>query len=456
MKLRQLITFLKKRFDKESKILFKNTSWILGSNVIRSGLAFLRSIIVARGLGVEFYGIYVFITNFVITIQEFFNLNIDAGIIRYGAIYRNEGRLDKLVAIIKLNILSVLITSVLSISLIAVLVSFFYKRMIDQPGLELYIILYAIADLATFFDPLGKSMLRLYYKFKLNSIIQTLAAIIELLLIAGVVLIYKANLKAFMITLVVSKLITSIMYIASMIYELKDELLPHFSAKMSLIKDQYREIAGFITGNAMTRTLQTLVNRSDVVLLGALASPAAVAYYNLAKRMANMFMVIADPFAQGIYPQISMLLAQKRFRELKVMLVKVSRSAAIPLVILLPVLTLSYKSIILIFYGQQYVTESLTFLIFYIASTMATVFFWNHSFMLGIGYIRFRLLTYIIAIIIGVGIAVPLIPYLGEKGMALGSATLRIIVFASFSIVSFKYLNRKLKKQDVEEPTEET
>lgn len=87
---------------------------------------------------------------------------------------------------------------------------------------------------------------------------------------------------------------------------------------------------------------------------------------------------------------------------------------------------------------------------------MATVFFWNHSFMLGIGYIRFRLLTYIIAIIIGVGIAVPLIPYLGEKGMALGSATLRIIVFASFSIVSFKYLNRKLKKQDVEEPTEET
>jgi O-antigen/teichoic acid export membrane protein len=173
-----LIAFLSKKFDKESKVLLKNTSWLLGSNIIRTILVFLKSIVIARGLGVEFYGVYALIAAFVVTIQDFFNLNIGNAFIKFGAEFKTRERGDQVMALIKACLLATTVTATLSIILISVLVGFAYDSFVDIPGLEWYIILYAIADVATFFDPMGRSILRLYYKFKVNSMVQTITAVL--------------------------------------------------------------------------------------------------------------------------------------------------------------------------------------------------------------------------------------------------------------------------------------
>lgn len=438
-----LFPWLLSRFDKQSKILFKNSSWILGSTAFRSLMSFFKSIVVARGLGVEFYGIYILISNFVLTIQDFFDMNIDAGIIRFGAIYRSNSRMDKLISLIKLSVLSILISSVVSIILIIVLISFFYDKYVPQQGLEMFIILFAIADLSSFFDPLGKSLLRLYYKFKVNSIIQSLSSLLELIVIAITIFIFKTDLKAFFISLIIARILTAAAYLGGMWWELKVELRPHLSSKISLIKDQYREIFVFMTGNAMTRTLVTLINRGDVLLLGSLAGPASLAFYNLSKRLANMFMVIADPFAQGIYPQISYLLAEKKYPELKLMLIKLTRSIALPLALSLPLMYFVHEWFISFIYGSEYSNASKPFVLLYFASILSTVFFWNQSFLLGIGFIKTRFAIILAAALVGFSVSYILIPEYADVGMAIGNLILRALQFSCMTFFAFHFLNKK-------------
>lgn len=443
-----LLRWLFSRFDKQSKILFKNTSWILGSTAFRSLMSFFKSIVVARGLGVEFYGIYIFISNFVLTIQDFFDMNIDAGIIRFGAIYRSNNRMDKLISLIKISLLSILLSSVISIMLIIILVNFFYDKYVPQQGLELFIILFAIADLSSFFDPLGKSLLRLYYKFKLNSIIQSLSSLLELIIIAITIFIFKADLKAFFISLIIARIVTAAAYIGGMWWELKDELTPHLNSKISLIKDQYREIFLFITGNAMTRTMVTIVNRGDALLLGTLAGPSSLAFYNLSKRLANMFMVIADPFAQGIYPQISYLLAEKKYADLKLMLIKLTRSIALPLVLSIPLMLLFNEWFITLVYGREYAAASHPFAYLYLAAVLSTVFFWNQSFLLGTGFIKTRFMIIFITAAIGFSISYLLIPVFADVGMAIGTLSQRVLQFSCMTILAFHILKKNIVKTD--------
>jgi O-antigen/teichoic acid export membrane protein len=403
-------------------------------------MSFLKSVVVARGLGVEFYGLYVLITNFVLTVQDFFDLNISAGVVRYGAIYRNDNRIDKLISLIKLSLLSVMVTSLLSIGIITLIVFLFYDRFITHPGLELFIILYAIADLTTFIDPLGKGLLRLYYRFKLNSIIQSLSSLAELIIISVTIFVFNGDLKAFIISLIIARILTAAAYLGGMYWELSAELMPHVRARMSLIKDQYRELLGFVIGNAMTRTLVTLGNRGDALLLGTLAGPTSLAFYNLAKRTANMLMTIADPFAQGIFPQLANLMAQKRFAEVKIMLLKLSRSAAVPLLLSIPLLFIINEWFFRTIYGQDYVQASDSFMILYVASILVTVFFWNHSFMLAAGLLKTRFYFILFSLLAGFGLAWWLIPSWKETGMAAGALLIRFIQFTAMSLVAFRFL----------------
>jgi O-antigen/teichoic acid export membrane protein len=86
------MNFLRKNLDTQSKTLLKNSSWVFISNLVGAGLAFLRGIVIARGLGAELFGVYTLIVAFIITVQEVLNLNLGAAVIRYGSQYRSENK----------------------------------------------------------------------------------------------------------------------------------------------------------------------------------------------------------------------------------------------------------------------------------------------------------------------------------------------------------------------------
>src|SRR3989344_7733229 len=166
--IRPLKAAIGKRLDGESKTLIKNSSWVFIASLNSAVCDFIRSIILGRGLGVENFGVYILIITLVHTIQEFFNLNLGTALIKFGAEYKSSNNIEKLVALLKASFALAGATAIISVLFIAAVNQFAYEVFISQPGLHLYIQVYAIAASLSFFDYISISFLKLYFKFRLN------------------------------------------------------------------------------------------------------------------------------------------------------------------------------------------------------------------------------------------------------------------------------------------------
>ena len=170
--MKQIRSKLKSVLDGETQTLFKNSVWVFISNSYGVLLAFLRSIVIARGLGAEILGIYSVIIAFVLTIQEIIKLNVPLGIIKYGAQFLSHHTPEKVVSLLKRGILYSMLSALLSVIIIALASHFLYEHFFDIPGLQKFIILFAIVNGVCFLDNIGRAVLKIYYRFKVNSIVQ--------------------------------------------------------------------------------------------------------------------------------------------------------------------------------------------------------------------------------------------------------------------------------------------
>ncbi len=440
--MRKLLVYLKNRLDEQSQLLLRNTSWILGSSIIRSGLAFLRSIVVARCLGLEAYGTYAIIASFVVALQDFFNLNIGNAFIKFGAEFRTQKRTDKVVALMKACFFATFITACLSLLVTWGLVSLAYEKIVDQPGLAVYILLFALSDVSTFFDPLGKSILRLYYKFRINSLIQVATSVVELAVISVVVFMNPGDIKSFIIALLCIRLVNLLINNSVVYVELRHEIGAHLGAPLRLLAGSKREIFRFAAGNSLSKSLLTVINQGDTFLVGTIAGTSFAAFYNIAKRLAGVCAAVTDPFMQSIYPQLSNLVAERKVTEIKTMILRIMKTAAVPALTVAAVVMLLSPWLVTLIYGGDFAPAAGALRITILTSMLASVFFWNQGMMLSLGLVRYRFMVYLFTLAGGIGLAFILVPPWQATGMALTVLLMKTTIISTFTLVSIKKLNQ--------------
>ncbi len=425
-------TIFGKRLDNESKTLFKNSSWIFFSNFVGIGLGFLRSVVIARGLGAEIFGTYAIVVAFVGIVQEFLNLNLGTAIIKFGAAYHNEQRIDKLTALIKLSLKASGIMILVSIVVVTLLSLISYSTFINKPGLELFIIFYAVAASTKYFNSISNGILRLYFKFRLNSVIQIIMDVVETILIILAILFFRSNLEVFFITIIITRFLNGVICNWMAFWELRKEILPFIKVKADLIKDEIKDVRSFVIGNSLGNSLKSLMAQGDVLLLGALAGPVQVAFYAVAKRLGYAILALTDPLMQSIFPQFSKLVAEKKYHEIKKMLRKVTLAAIIPAVVLILVVYFFKEWIVVTVYGKKYMDAVNPFLWLLAGAVMGSITFWTLPLIQSLGLVKFRLKIYSIAIVTGALIATLLIPSRAAAGMAIALLCANLIINSSF------------------------
>jgi len=440
-----MINFLKKKLDPESKILFRNSSWVFFSNFFSTGLAFLRSILIARGLGVSVYGTYVVVVAFVGLIQEFLNLNIGTALIRFGAVYHAEGRKDKLMALVKVSLFFSFVMALLSIVVIALLSRLSYSTFISEPGLEWFIVAYAAAASVTYLNSVSRGLLRLYYKFRLSSIIQMIMDVIETAAIAIAVIFYPRDLNIFFIAVIITRFLNGFICNALAFWELRKELGVSESSPVSLIRGDLNEFKKYVLGNSLGNSLKTLISQGDIVLLRALTSAEQVGLYNVAKKLAYAVLTLSDPLVQSIFPQFSRMLAEKKFLETRRMIFRISSLAIVPAALFM-VLTIAFsQSIVGLIYGAEYLASAGSFRFFIIGATTASVTFWMLPLVLSLGLIKERLGIYVITIIVGVLLSILIVPSQQASGMAMVLLITNMLNLLLFGYLANKKINYAIR-----------
>ena len=89
------------------------------------------------------------------------------------------------------------IMAILSVAVIAILSFVSYSTFIEKPGLHWFIIAYALAASITYVNSISRGLLRLYFKFKLSSIIQMIMDVLETAMIAVAVFFTRVILMCF-------------------------------------------------------------------------------------------------------------------------------------------------------------------------------------------------------------------------------------------------------------------
>lgn len=429
-------------FDKESKRLMRNSSWVFFSNFYSTGLAFLRSVLMARGLGAAVFGSYTMVVAFVGLIQEFLNLNLGTALIRFGAGFHASQRNDKLFALVKLCVRVSGAMVLVSVVVIALLLHFAYAKFVQQPGLAVYIVAYAVAAGITYFNSISRSLLRLYYRFKISSIIEICMDTVETAVVAIVVWWYPKDLHTFFPAIILVRFLNGFICNIIAFAELRGEWKSHVHTDVACIREDRPGIQKFVLGNSVGNTMKTMISQGDVLLLGLLTSPVQVAYYAVAKKLAYAVLTLSDPLASSIYPQISKLVAERQYPAVRTMLRKITSFAAVPAVLAWVVLYFIHHRLMIALYGVEYSAAADSFMYFLTGALTGAVTFWSLPMVQSLGLVRMRIVAYLLTIVFGLALSAALVPALQAKGMAIALLFTNVLNATIFIYFSFRMLTR--------------
>jgi O-antigen/teichoic acid export membrane protein len=284
----------------------------------------------------------------------------------------------------------------------------------------------------------------------MSSVIQMIMDVIETLAIAVAVFFYPKDLNVFFVAIIITRFLNGFICNLLAYYELKKELSPYLSSPTHLIKPERKSIREFILGNSIGNTLKTIISQGDVLLLGILTDPQQVGFYAVAKKLAYSVLTLSDPLVQSIYPQLSKLLAEKKFKEMKNMLLRITSIAMVPGIIFIVATFFLNEWIIKTVYGVEYLPATKAFFYFVIGAVLGAATFWTLPLVQSLGIVKVRIKVYIVTIIFGSTLAYLLIPTMHNAGMSLALMITNVMNMLIFIFVAEKRVNDAIQKQAAE------
>ncbi len=437
-----MLNFFKRLVDLQSLTLLKNSSWVFASNFLGAVLAFFKAILIARLLGAESYGVFTVIIVFIATITEVFNLNLGAALIRFGAGYNAEGRNDKVLSLIKGSLLASSVVLFLSVLVTILFTLFSYNTFILKPDLEWFSVLYALAAGSVLFNQIGRSALRLFFRFKKNALIQIVLDLIDFSIIVTALLIFPARLDIFLIAVLITTFINGIIPNIAAWKELKSDLPKWSSVSFRAILPDLKPIRSFVFRNSLAKTLQSLTNKGDVLILGILsANPVQVGLYAVGKKLAYYVLVFTDPLVTSVYPQFCKLREEKNNSAILKMILRLTLIATGPAILFVILSFILGEWLITLVFGNDYSSAGTTFGILSISAAVQAVLFWMQPLLQAFDLMSQRVWVFLTGIITGTTAAFILVPESGSPGMAWAVVISQIIMTILFLILVFKKVN---------------
>ena len=400
--------------------------------------------IIAKALNASTFGEYVTILAFTASLQAFFNLNVGTMFTKFGAGYVAENRSDKLFALLKLSFIISFVALLASLVVLYFFIHFSYGLFIDKPGLETHILLLAVGQGMIFIDYISLSLLRLFYKFKQNSLITMLLITIELIVIIVSLVVYEMGLDTFLIVIIVQKFASSLIFNALCLREVRSELKGFFQAKVNIIREDYAEIKQFITVNYGSRLLKTLLQQIDVLLLSVYASDYQVGIYGVGKRLGMAILSITDPLMNAIFPQVSRMISDKQFKALLAMIRQITSTVLVMVLVVLVPMYLFRFDIVALAYGNEFREGGNVFFVITLNAVTGGIFFWYTSLLLNLELVVYRFKLYIFLLLASLVLGFLLVPPFGAMGAAFMVLGLRILEVGAGANKAVKGLKARL------------
>jgi len=283
--------------------VISNSSWLLRSNFLTTGLRFVQAIILARFLGAEQYGIYATITTSTIVVNQLTSSRVWETAIKFTTKYREEGENEKSKAIIRLSYTIDAVTGILAFIILFLSADIIGQYLIKDPSLTILIRVYALWNVTTIPIDTSSAILRLADKFNWWAYYHVAESSLRLIAIFFAILV-AGSLPSILIALLVSTLVSSMIILVQASLATRDFGLSNWhKVPLSVLRSDIKSILQFTLTANINDVLKLLKRNLDVLLVGYFLTPTHAGYVKLSRSMSDLMTFPTSPFYAASYPE---------------------------------------------------------------------------------------------------------------------------------------------------------
>ena len=378
----------------------------------------LQGILAARLLGVESFGVLGIITVFVSVINRLTSFRMAELVVNYVGEFSEKGEKDRAAAAFKTAALFESGSSRLAFVLILLLAPLAATYLAQDPNTIGLFVLYGLIVPAHIVAESSTGLLQYLDQFKLLAGIQIAQSVITLLLVVGAVL-AGGGLLAVVVAYLVGKVAWSLAITgAALVHAHRAWGTGWWRASLSLIHIRRKEMMRFGVSTNLTGTLTLLSRDSEILWLGALATPAAAGYYKVSLAIMNFLLIPVQPLISTTYRELAREVGAKAWQNVRYLLRSgsiISAAYSLPASLVLVL----FGPWVVSLWGAEFLPESyIALVILLVGATFVNVFYWNRTTLLPLGYPEYPTKVTLAAAIAKVLAILILVPRLGAAGMA--------------------------------------
>jgi O-antigen/teichoic acid export membrane protein len=399
-----------------SRVL-KNTGYLFSSTTISLVLVFVQSILAARLLGVESFGLVTIVMTVVTTVNRLFSFRMGEFVIRFFGKELTEGNLPQAGTVIKTAALIEGTTSILafiSLWFLAPLGATIFAKDPNSIGL---IRLFGIAILANITTETATGVLQATNQFKKQAALTLVNSVVTLVIITTA-FVLKGDILSVLWAYLAGKFIMGLGPILLAWFGLKRELGVGWWREKYSKPGSLKEMLRFAFSTNLSGTIKLLVSESEPLWVGLFLNNQAVGLYKIALNVVNPLMMPITPMIDTTFPEIARSVVLKKWERLKQLLKRTTLIAATWTGFVVLLMVFIGKWIIRVAYSDPFTPAYPALMILLAGFGFSNILFWNRKLLLAFGKANIPLFVLAAAAALKIGLSFWLVPAYGINAEA--------------------------------------
>lgn len=399
--------------------VLRNSGYMLSGNTVSAALGMVQSILAARLLGVEAFGLLGVITVFASVINQLTSFRMGEWVINFVGEFSAEGQHRHAAAAFKAGAIAEMSSSVLAYVLILLLAPLGARVLAHDATTAWLFSLYGLMVLANLIAESSGGLLQYFDRYRTLAVITVAQSALTLLMIIAAYL-ARGGLVGIVTAYLGGKILWAVAVTLAAIVEAGRQWGDGWwKAPLGLLGQRARGMFRFGVSTNLTGTLTLLTRDSELLWLGALSSPLQVGYYKVARAIINVLLIPVQPLISTTYREVAREIASRQWANVRYLLRSgslisgvYSVSAALSLVVLGP--------FIVRLYGPGFMPIAYdSLLILLLGVTVVNTLYWNRIILLPLGLPEYPTKVTLIAAVGKIALVFLLVPSLGAIGMAI-------------------------------------
>lgn len=445
-----MIFVQKLRQDELFSRVVQNSAHLFSSNSISLGLGVVQSILAARMLGPAGFGLIGIVMSYASTLNGLLSFRMSELVVRYGGKYLEEGDTERAGALIKGAGMVELAVSVLAFLLVSITAGLGSRYIAKTPGTEWMFVLYSLGLLANFNAETSTGVLQITNKIKWRGTINLIQSAMSALVIAAAFVLNSRSslppavqLAAVLGAYLLGKSVLGIGLFSRAWREIGTALGSGWHRAPLSALPSIRELFGFAFSSNLSATAILVFRESELLWIGLFLNSEAAGLYKIAYTIVGFLSVPADPLILSVYPETNRLIVQRAWSRLRDFLRKITTlSFAYNLLLALGLILMGHW--VLAVFGKEYTVAYPAMMALLAGLSINYTLFWNRPLLLSFGLQNFALLAVVVAGLVKIALAFPLVP---RYGYVMEGALLSLYYVLSVGIIVWRGLI-ELRRQE--------